>query len=392
MNIVQTKQDEDEIEVTAYSGTLELINEECEKYSGSSLTFKQYFDHFNGEGTLTLGLNEVSDKKLTFEWTSTATLLARLFSLATEFGAEIEFVPKLESDYSLSGIVCNVYREHDDSYQGIGRDRTDQNLRYGKDITGITREVDITSLYTMIYPLGKDDMTISSLSERKVYDSDGKLAYWKPANNPFIYAPLARDSYPSNMQVKNDGYTLKRYEYDTDNKETLYGQALSQLKKLSQPSCTYEVSGYIEGSIGDTFTVIDEAFEPTLYLSARITEQEVSFTDSTKNKTTFDNIVELQSQISSSITEQMEKLIEKNLKWSVKIVADATVFKNTPIKSTLTAWVFKGSERVDYSKLTEAGYQVKWSYGETTGTGESFTVDSTEKVVSVTAEIEEVTA
>ena len=72
------------------------------------------------------------------------------------------------------------------------------------------------------------------------------------------------------------------WSYETDNVNMLYGQALAELKKNCVPKNSYDVQGYIDGNIGDTYTIEDAEFNPTLYLQARIVEQEICFTDRTK--------------------------------------------------------------------------------------------------------------
>lgn len=389
MNIVNTEQDEDEITVTAYSGMLTLMNDISSKFSGTSWTFRQYVKYFDFGGLITIGLFELDEKATrSIEWTSTSTLLNRLFSIATNFGAEIEFVPKLNKDYSLKSITMNVYKEHDDDHQGIGRDRRDYIIRYGKEITGITRELDITGLYTAIVPLGKDDLTLVNWKNSETTtDSDGNKYYYEKTDGQ-IYALNAKDNYPSYING-NSRYIWASYYYDTDDKATLYGNALSQLKKYSKPQATYTVDGYVDGSIGDTFTIVDQEFEPELYLSARVIEQEISFTDPTQNKTTFDNFYELESQLSDSILAQMNKLIDKNLPYSVRIVADQTVFKGTRINANLTAWIYRGSEQITYAALKQRGYDVVWSDGTTSVTGESYAATSEDNTMNVTCTIKE---
>ena len=138
------------------------------------MSFEEYLAVFDAERTLKLGLNEVSDKRITNEWTGTATVLKRLFSLANVFSAEIEFETVLNSDYSLKEIVLNVYREHSDTDSGIGEYRGDVVLRYGKGITGIRKTTDAEKLYTCIQPTGKDGLTINGL-DKKEYDENGNI-------------------------------------------------------------------------------------------------------------------------------------------------------------------------------------------------------------------------
>ncbi|MGE9977474.1 phage tail protein, partial [Coprococcus catus] len=145
------------------------------------------------------------------EWDGSSTLLARLFSLATAFSAEVEFIPQLNDNYSLKAIVMNVYKEHTDEIQGIGVNRNDVVLRYGKNVTGIVKTSDITGLYTAIRPFGRDGLTITELDKAE-YDADGNLEYSSPAGNNNILAPQARDRFPSNLWSANDRYIAKIYE------------------------------------------------------------------------------------------------------------------------------------------------------------------------------------
>lgn len=388
MNIVNTSQDENEIKVTAYSGTLTMLNDVVSKFEGSSMTFRQYVKKFDANGIITIGLFELDELATrSIKWESTATLLNRLFSIATNFDAEVEFIPCLNKDNSLKSITMNVYNEHDDEHQGIGRDRTDYIIRYGKEIEGITREISIEDLYTAIVPTGKDGMTLIGWKDNTdTYDSEGNLYRYQKGDG-IIYAMSARDSYPAMLSEFH--YIYKQYEYDTSDQATLYGHALSQLKKYSKPQATYEVEGYIDGSIGDTFTIVDQEFEPELFLSARIVEQEVSFTDPTQNKTTFDNFYELESQLSDQILSQVANLIDKNLPYTLRIVANQTTFKGTPINTTLKAWVYRGGEQISYSNLLQRGYLVLWSSDGTLATGETYTAKGSGTTLTVTCSIEE---
>lgn len=388
MNIVNTSQDENEIKVTAYSGTLTMLNDVVSKFEGSSMTFRQYVKKFDANGIITIGLFELDESATrSIKWESTATLLNRLFSIATNFDAEVEFIPCLNKDNSLKSITMNVYNEHDDDHQGIGRDRTDYIIRYGKEIEGITREISIEDLYTAIVPTGKDGMTLIGWKDNTdTYDSEGNLYRYQKGDG-IIYAMSARDSYPAMLSEFH--YIYKQYEYDTSDQATLYGHALSQLKKYSKPQATYEVEGYIDGSIGDTFTIVDQEFEPELFLSARIVEQEVSFTDPTKNKTTFDNFYELESQLSDQILSQVANLIDKNLPYTVRIVANQTTFKGTPINTTLKAWVYRGGEQISYSNLLQRGYQVLWSSDGTSAAGDTYIAKGSGTTLTVTCSIEE---
>lgn len=372
LNIVNTDQTEKTITATAWSLSFELINEDAGEYkAGKAMSFEEYLAVFDAERTLKLGLNEVSDKRITNEWTGTTTVLKRLFSLANVFSAEIEFETVLNSDYSLKEIVLNVYREHSDTDSGIGEYRGDVVLRYGKGITGIRKTTDAEKLYTCIQPTGKDGLTINGL-DKKEYDENGNIEYF--TDGAIIRAPQARDRFPSNIVNKADAYILMRKEYDTDSKDKLYSMALSDLKTASEPVVTYEVDGYFDTNIGDTVRMQDQEWTPVLYLQARVSEQVRSLTNPKTAKTVFTNYKELTSEISDSLLQRMEDLINKNKVYTCSISTNnGIIFKNGIGSTTLTAYAYDNGVDVA-DKL-----QFRWSKdGTEFYVGKSVTVNATD--------------
>jgi predicted nucleic acid-binding Zn-ribbon protein len=341
LTIMSVEKGGDTTTVTAYGLCLELTNEYVDTYkSPRAMSFVEYIQAYGFEQSFVVGTNEVSNKKITHEWTGTDTVLARLYSIANVFDAELEFVTELNDDYSLKNVVLNIYRAHSDSVQGMGSDKRSTILRYPNDVYGITKTSDITELYTAIRPTGTNGLQLNSISGRVVKDANGNVLYKVNGNN--ILAPQARDRFPSTLLTNhsNDMYAVQIWSYETENVETLYGQALAQLKKNCVPKVTYDVDAYIDGEIGDTFTIEDSEYSPTLYLEARITEQEICFTDSEKCKTIFDNFEEKQSQISSALISEMNKMIELKKVYEGSIVSSKGVLFKTDSDSTqLTAIV-----------------------------------------------------
>ena len=347
MNIVHVEKDEFTVTATAWSLSFELINENVGAYkSESAMSFDEYVTAFDPERTVRIGLNEVSDKRISNEWTGDATVLSRLFSVANVFDAEIEFQTVLNDDYSLKEIVLNAYKEHSDVNTGVGEFRGDIKLRYGKNVTGIRKESSIENLYTGIRPTGKDGLTIQGI-EKEELDENGVVEFY--TQGPDIRAPQARDRFPSNLINKEDGYIFMPKSYDTDNKDKLYSMALSDLKTASEPVVTYDVTGYFDTAIGDTVEIEDEEYVPTLYLSARVSEQVRSFTNPKANKTVFTNFKELQSEISEDLLQKVEDLINKTKIYTSSISTDnGIVFKNNEGFTNLTANVIdNGVDRTD---------------------------------------------
>ena len=381
LTIMNVEKGGDTTTVTAYGLCLELTNEYVDAYKAPrAMSFAEYVNAYGFEKSFVIGKNEVSDKRITHEWTGSDTVLARLYSIANVFDAELEFVTQLNDDYSLKNFVLNIYRAHSDSIQGMGSDKRSTILRYPNDVYGITKTSDITELYTGIRPTGNNGLQLNSISGRVVKDSNGNILYKVQGNN--ILAPQSRDRFPSTLLTNhsNDMYAVLVWYYETENVETLYGQALAQLKKNCVPKVTYDIDAYIDADIGDTFTIEDAEYSPTLYLEARITEQEICFTDSEKCKTIFDNFEEKQSQISSALISEMNKMIELKKVYEGSIVSsNGVLFKVDSDLTNLTALV--KDDGVDITSK----YSIIWyKDDERLSTSQTITVnasDFTEKAV-----------
>ncbi|MCD5028679.1 phage tail protein, partial [Enterococcus asini] len=383
LSCVIVEQDETYLTVTAWSLGLELNNETHGPYKApKAMTFAEYLAVIDIERILTIGINEVADKKISHEWEGTESKLARLYSLATVFGAELAFDTELNEDGSLKQITLNVYREHTDTDQGLGQDRRNDTFYFGEDIKTIRKTEDTSDLYTAIFATGKDGLTIAGI-EKEVFDEDGNLLFatYKTQKPGFgdprkLYAPQARDQFPSNT-TGGDCWTLNTAgEFEYESAEALLGYMMSELKKNCQPATTWEIEGYIKAKIGDTVRIADEGYKPTLFLEARVIEQEISFSDKTKNKSTFSNVVELESQVDSSLLDQVQKLIDANKTYQYSISTDnGIVFKNNTGVTTLTATVRDGVADVT------ANFGIAWfKDGVAVGSGISITVQATEVV------------
>ncbi|HFU9736688.1 TPA: phage tail protein [Streptococcus agalactiae] len=180
-NIMQIEETETTVRCYCENLNLELLNEYCNPYKATkAMSFEEYlvaFDILNW-GALTIGTNEVKDKKLTLEWTGQDTKLARLLSIANNFDAEIEFETQLHNNHTFKAFIVNVYKEYEEgkSY-GVGRDRSDTVLRYQKNIAGITKKFDKRQIYNAIRPYGKKtvkgERVVSNPVTRKVTKTVG---------------------------------------------------------------------------------------------------------------------------------------------------------------------------------------------------------------------------
>ncbi|CAI3388178.1 hypothetical protein CIRMBP1307_00810 [Enterococcus cecorum] len=347
-DITLSTSNEQLITIQADSLTLELRNEDSSAYKANrAMTFKEYLDVFlfAGDNPIVLGINEVADKKLQLEWEgSEDSVLARLFSLANKFGAEIEFETVLNKHWGLDKIKLNVYREHDDKHQGIGKHRTDILLEYGHNIETIEIEENINNLKTAIHPTGKDGLTVASvLIDEK--DADGNQLYYSPIGDGSIRAVQARNQFMS--KVNGEGYIAKNWTYETDNPNVLAAQALAELKKISKVEVTVKIKGYEYLGIGDTILAQDTGYNPVLNLEARISEQDIYFDNPENNTSTFTNVEILKSEVDESLLNRVRELIEENKVYDVQILtSNGLTFKNGKGETTLTARVMDGPRDV----------------------------------------------
>ncbi len=345
-DITKMNKNEQLVTIQADSLTLELRNEFASEYKASkAMTFKQYLDVFlfAGDNPLVMGINEVSDKSLQAEWTGDGdSVLARLFSLANKFDAEIEFETVLNKHWGLEKVRLNVYRAHSDKYQGIGRKRTDIIMEYGNNVETVEYEENIDDLKTAIHAYGTDGLTVANvvIDEK---DKNGNRLFYSPKGDISIRAVQSRDQFPS--KVGGEGYIAKRWTYETTNENVLAGQALAELKKLCEPKVTVTIKGYEYLGIGDTVLVQNTAYVPTLNLSARISEQEIYFDDPSKNSSTFTNVEILKSQVDQSLIDRVNALIEETKPYTLSLVSDNGVtFKNSEGETTLSAIVYNGTQ------------------------------------------------
>ncbi|HGL8722110.1 TPA: phage tail protein [Streptococcus agalactiae] len=180
-NIMRVEETETTIHCYCENLNLELLNEYCNAYKATkAMSFEEYLVQFDilNWGALTIGTNEVKDKKLTLEWTGQDTKLARILSIANNFDAEIEFETQLHNNHTFKAFIVNVYKEYEEGVSyGVGRDRSDIVLRYQKNIAGITKKLDKRQIYNAIRPYGKKtvkgERVVSNPVTRKVTKTVG---------------------------------------------------------------------------------------------------------------------------------------------------------------------------------------------------------------------------
>ena len=469
-------ENEQTIKVNCINLNLELINEYANPYKATkAMTFVEYCQEMDllNYTLLSVGINEIAEKQLKLEWTNQETKLARLLNLAKQFGAEIDFDTKLHADSSIKSFTVNVYHENDGEHQGVGRERTDISLTYGKNIGSITREIDKTGIFNTIRPTGKmpvvetEDSGERHLSSQRVKNSDGSttetiirtasdgtksktivhtkitkladktqittttttrsdgsieqtvttskkggpsntekrilrppkkkeketdpekevltiadLGEWSIKNEKgevefyqsgeYLFAPLSMQMYPStftNSTGTLNQWTRRDFHFDTDEPNELRRLAYLKLKQHCYPAITYEVDGFVDAEIGDTIQIYDDGFNPALIVKARISEQKISFTNPSSNKTTFANFKALENKLSSGIKSAFERLFENSKPYIIKLSTDkGVIFKNGSGESVVTPTLYRGGKPI------VTGVTWRWSLDSTVSTGMKYLV------------------
>ena len=382
-NVMTVEENEQTIKCYCENLNLDLINEHANPYKAErAMSFIEYCQEMGllGFSNLSVGINEISDRRRTLEWEGQDTNLARLLSLAHKFDAEIEFETHLNADSSIKSFRVNVYRENDEKHQGVGRVRNDIQLTYGKNLTSITRKVDKTGVFNAIRPTGKrrvknekgeeveEVVTLRELEPWSVM-RDGILEFYQ--QNESLYAPISMQMYPSvfSPNTFDDQWIRKDFSYETDNPKELRRLAYNELKKHCYPAVTYEVDGFIDVEIGDTIKIYDNGFNPSLMIQARVSEQKISFTNPASNKTTFSNFKALENKLSDGIQAAFERLFEASKPYTIKLATDkGVIFKNGDGESTVTATLYKGGKPVT------AGVTWRWALDGNLTTGMNYLV------------------
>lgn len=345
LNIMDLSKKGYKVEITAYSLGLELNQEERGAHKpANAMRFAEYLAYYDPEHALELGVNEVANKRIKLEWTGTDTILARLFSIANSFDAELEFTVELNQDYSLKRQVLNIYKKGN-----LGSNRAASPIRVGRGLKVINYSDNLKELRTAVRATGKDGLTIDGLN-KKVYDDDGNLLYY--SSGMTVYAPQSRDKYPSVGKKSNDNWIIKELgetEYST--KEALWGYMLGELKKICVPEITYDIEGAVDGDVGDTRTLIDDVhYDPPLYVQGRISELTEDLITGKVTKSTLTNFERKYSQVASELLKQVEQLANDAAPYTIRLNSDnGLTFKNYDGQTTIDARLEKAGKDVDCS-------------------------------------------
>lgn len=208
----------------------------------------------------------------------------------------------------------------------------------GRTETGSTPNVTAPEVETKETSVSTVEVTIDPKKKQEWKNDKGQVEFF--LDTGVLYAPLSKNLYPAILTGKEnkDNWIRKDMEVETDSEEVLISTALRNLRKFCYPAITYEVDGFLDLDIGDTVKIQDTGFSPVLMLEARVSEQQISFSNPIENKTVFANFQALQNKVSDSLLTRMAKLAEQAIPYELKLSTDnGTTFKNNVGQSVLKA-------------------------------------------------------
>lgn len=200
------------------------------------------------------------------------------------YNIEIEFRVDIKNN-KVVGQYIDVYRKR-------GR-ITNNRFEYGENVNRVKKKEDLSDFCSALIGYGQNGI-------------DFRNVEWSIANGNPVDKPLNQDfvaDKEAHAFFNNNGnYIFGVYESDAENAADLLNETYKELQKRKLPKLEYEIDISLideDIQIGDTVYVIDNEYDPPIYLEARVTELTKCFTDETKNKCTLANFKEIKSNIKS---------------------------------------------------------------------------------------------
>lgn len=209
-------------------------------------------------------------------------------------------------------------------------------------VDGVDRYVNVDLPTNVKTTEETEEFYIPDSYNNKWYDENGNLEFY--ISGSAIRAPQSADNFPVAFSSKDNGdkWIRRDFEYEVDSVEELIEKSLEDLKNSCYPTLDYEIDGFFEASIGDTYIIEDDDFEPKLTVKARVISQEISHTQPENNKTTLSNYIKLKSAVPDALTSRLQQLIDASIPYEIKVSAsNGTSFKNNEGESELTVELLK---------------------------------------------------
>ncbi|MBD1373746.1 phage tail protein [Hazenella sp. IB182357] len=242
--------------------------------------------------------------------------MAGIQKVIESWGGEVRFRVSIADDNTITG-------RYVDLFERLGSD-TGKRFEYSKDLTSVTRTVDMKSVKTALYGRGKGEETDSGGYGRRI---TFKGVEWskldrdpteKPAGQEYVEDFVAMTRWGHRNP---DGTYRHRYgvyvNEEIEDPEELLQETWKQLQEVNDPLITYEMSvvnlehlyDHEVIRLGDTVRVIDNNFAWDVRVEARVIELERDLLRPENTSVTLGNAVgEL-----GNIVRQIESKIDKKV-------------------------------------------------------------------------------
>lgn len=348
------------------NASMELLNEYPKEFKQDeknpvSYTLEEYLDLCQAftRAKIRININQLTNVKKVLSISSSTNIYGTILNLVEAFGGECQIIPTMfEDGRGLKDIRINIFKAktNTDLYSGIGTNREDVMLYMDRQVKGVSYTHDRTKQYTAVKIKDKDGNYYRARKNYIVKHSDGKHnEFYMMRNSTTMYAPLAMLEYPSMIHANEcDNWTVQEIKTDLDpsDHEGLYQAGLKALMEHAYGVKKYTIQ--LDGekirkkhrlTVGDVIYISDNNFLNGLLLRVRIEKISVSLSKPMTYKIEVSNVVEMASQLSSSMLDRYARMIEDAKPYTMSVLtSNGVAFKSLDDETRLYPRLYKGGK------------------------------------------------
>lgn len=348
------------------NASMELLNEYPKEFkqdekNPTSYTLEEYLDLCQAftRAKIRININQLTNVKKVLSISSSTNIYGTILNLVEAFGGECQIIPTMfEDGRGLKDIRINIFKAktNTDLYSGIGTNREDVMLYMDRQVKGVSYTHDRTKQYTAVKIKDKDGNYYRARKNYIVKHSDGKHnEFYMMRNSTTMYAPLAMLEYPSMIHANEcDNWTVQEIKTDLDpsDHEGLYQAGLKALMEHAYGVKKYTIQ--LDGekirkkhrlTVGDVIYISDNNFLNGLLLRVRIEKISTSLSKPMTYKIEVSNVVEMASQLSSSMLDRYARMIEDAKPYTMSVLtSNGVAFKSLDDETRLYPRLYKGGK------------------------------------------------
>ena len=348
------------------NASMELLNEYPKEFKQDekkpmSYTIEEYLDLCQAftRTKIRININQLADVKKVLSISSSTNIYGTILNLVETFGGECQIIPTMfEDGRGLKDIRINIFKAktNTDLYSGIGINREDVMLYMDRQVKGVSYTHDRTKQYTAVKIKDKDGNYYRARKNYIVKHSDGKHnEFYMMRNSTTMYAPLAMLEYPSMIHANEcDNWTIQEIKTDLDasDHEGLYQAGLKALMEHAYGVKKYTIQ--LDGekirkkyrlTVGDVIYISDNNFLNGLLLRVRVEKISTSLSKPMTYKIEVSNVVEMASQLSSSMLDRYARMIEDAKPYTMSVLtSNGVAFKSLDDETRLFPMLYKGGK------------------------------------------------